>query len=333
MESITKNRQSAATLRAMIARAYGDALVPERDDFATELGHGWFNVAYKITLGDGTDVVLKVAPPSGVEVMTYEQDMMRNELAALELIQEKTAVPVPHVDFADTTGELVEAAWFFMQFIEGENLGIESHEGRLSEENRASYMWQLGKLNRELNQFVGPWFGPLRGPGFGTWREAFGSMIEDVLTDGERRFVDIGFDYAAVREVIAASIPALDAVTEPRFIEWDLWDSNVMIRDGRIASIIDHERAFYGDPLMEACFTGLDLEAFGDPAAFCEGYRLGKLDENARTRRRLYTLYLVLIMVIETNYRGHEDTTQYDWARERVSETMGLLGQPARSLA
>jgi len=332
MESITKNRQSVATLRAMIERAYGEVFVPHGDDFSAELGHGWFNVAYKIALRDGRDVVLKIAPPRGVEVMTYERDMMRIELAALALL-EQSSVPVPRVDFADASGEIIEADWFFMEFIEGENLGIEGQEGRLTDEQRASYMRQLGELNRELNEPVGPWFGPLLGPGFTTWHEAFGSMIEDVLTDGERRAVDVGYSYAAVRETIAAHLPALDSVTEPRFIEWDLWDSNVMIRDGRIVAIIDHERAFYGDPLMEACFTGLDLSAFGNPSAFCEGYGLGELDEGARTRRRLYTLYLVLIMVIETNYRGHEDTKQYDWARERVAETMALLSLPAGSLA
>ena len=37
MESITKNRQSAETLRTMIARAYGADAVPEGDDFAEEM--------------------------------------------------------------------------------------------------------------------------------------------------------------------------------------------------------------------------------------------------------------------------------------------------------
>jgi hypothetical protein len=46
MESITKYRQPPQTLRRMIERAYGSELVPAGDDFAAELGHGWFNVAY-----------------------------------------------------------------------------------------------------------------------------------------------------------------------------------------------------------------------------------------------------------------------------------------------
>lgn len=325
MESITKNRQSAATLRAMIAKAYGDSAVPEGDDFATELGHGWFNVAYRVTLRDGRETVLKIAPPAGVRVMTYETAMMRNEIAALAIVAQQTSVPVAPIEFADTSGEVIEADWFFMPFIDGENLGILREEGELPDEAGADYMEQLGELNRQLNQVVGPWFGPLGGPGFATWRETFESMLEDVLHDGESAGVDVGFSYDEVRDVVAAHADALEAVTEPRYVEWDLWDSNVMVRDGKIVALIDHERAYFGDPLMEACFTGLDLEAFGDPTAFARGYGLGELDDAARRRRRLYSLYLVLIMVIETDYRGHEDTVQYDWARERVAEIMAAI--------
>lgn len=98
MESTTKNRQPSATLRAMIARAYGASAVPDGDGFATELGHGWFNVAYQVTLRDGRRVVLKIAPPADVAVLAYERGMMRNEIAAMRLLAEHATVPMPAVD-------------------------------------------------------------------------------------------------------------------------------------------------------------------------------------------------------------------------------------------
>jgi aminoglycoside phosphotransferase (APT) family kinase protein len=84
-------------------------------------------------------------------------------------------------------------------------------------------------------------------------------MVEDVLRDGERRRVELGWDYDVIRAVMAEHSDNLDEVTESAYVEWDLWDGNVMIRDGVIVSIIDHERAFYGDPLIEA----------GSPAPSC----------------------------------------------------------------
>jgi aminoglycoside phosphotransferase (APT) family kinase protein len=324
VESITKNRQPHDVLRAMIGRAYGPEQVPDGGDWVRELGHGWFNVAYRIRLRDGAEVVLKIAPPPHVEVMTYERGAMGIELASLRLIAEHTSVPVPRIDYADRSRELCDADWFFMPFIDADNFGIVRDS--LTAAERDAYDEALGAANRELNSIRGAAFGPLAGPGDPTWRACFTRMIGDVLADGERRGVDLGFGYDRIRELIAAHRDCLDEVTEPRFVEWDLWDSNVMVRDGKLVAIIDHERAFYGDPLLEAGFTALDLPAFGDSAAFVRGYGHPELTATQRQRRRLYTLYLVLIMIIETECRGHTDTGQYDWARVRLQEVGALFG-------
>ncbi len=327
MESITKNRQSATTLRAMIERAYGAAQVPSDDRFAEELGHGWFNVAYLIRLRSGAQVVLKIAPAPHIDVMTYEREMMRNEIAAVAFVERHTRVPVPTIDFADLSHELTDADYFFMPFIDADNLGILQENGEVPESRSQHYSEQLGALNRDLNAVQGAHFGPLEGPGFASWRAAFLSMLENVLQDGERARVDLGWSYGDIRSVIAEHAASLDDVWEPRFVEWDLWPSNVMVRDGRIVAIIDHERAFFGDPLIEAGFTGLGLSAFGDSASFMRGYGHAGLTGSELTRRRLYTLYLILIMIIETKYRGHQTTTQYDEARERLTEMMSQFGR------
>ena len=328
MESITKNRQSIETLRKMVARAYGPDRVPDGDDgWVSELGHGWFNVAYELRLRDGSHVVLKIAPPAGADVMTYEHGAMGIELAALRLIREQTGVPVPPVDFADESCELCDAAYFFMPFVEADNLGIVKDELPAAEVE--AYQEALGAANRELNSIRGAAFGPLAGPGDPSWRTVFTGMLEDVLRDGERREVELGWDYDVVRGAIAEHAGSLDEVVEPRYVEWDLWDSNVMVRDGRIVSIIDHERAFYGDPLIEAGFVAAQHPGFGTSEAFMRGYGQGELTESEQVRRRLYNLYLLLIMVIETVYRGHTDSKQYDWARAQLIEAMAMLGRSA----
>ncbi|WP_051393540.1 phosphotransferase family protein [Glycomyces arizonensis] len=179
MESITENRQTPETLKAMIAKAFGPDRVPAGEDFAEELGHGWFNVAYKIRLRGGRDVVLKIAPPPGVEVMTYEQGAMDIELASLALIREHTDAPVPEVLFADTSLEVCDAPYFFMPCIDADNIGI--IEGALSPGELADYWEQLGARNAELDAIKGTGFGPFLDPRFSTWRAAFEQRCEDVL--------------------------------------------------------------------------------------------------------------------------------------------------------
>jgi hypothetical protein len=44
----------------------------------------------------------------------------------------------------------------------------------------------------------------------------------------------------------------------------------------------------------------------------------------------MYCLHLMLVMVIETVYRGYTEPTQYNWARERLTEIMVLLGRTQR---
>ena len=323
MESITKNRQSLDSLRAMVARAYGPDAVPDGDAWVHEEGHGWFNVVYRLTLADGRQVALKIAPPSDVDVMTYEHGAMRTELAALRLIAAHTSVPVPAIDHADLSHDLVDADYFFMPYVVADNLGLV--RDRLDPAEADGYLAALGAANRELNTIRGQAFGPLAAPTHPTWRAAFTAMFDDVLDDGRRKDVEIGRSYDDVRAVLTAHEHLLDEVTEPRYVEWDLWALNTLVRDGEIACIVDHERALFGDPLIEAGFVGLESPALGDPTAFVRGYGRGPLTGSEQVRRRLYTLYLVLIMTIETVYRGHTDTHQYDWARERLDEAMAAL--------
>jgi aminoglycoside phosphotransferase (APT) family kinase protein len=326
MESVTKNRQSVEALRTMVARAYGPQEVSVAgEDWVSELSEGWFNAAYRIRLRSGSQVVLKIAPPPYVEVMTYERGAMATELEALRLIREHTKVPVPEVDFVDQTHEVCDADYFFMTYIDADNLHV--IRDTLTETEVNAYDEALGAITRELNTIPGTAFGPLAGPGESVWRAAFLRMVEELLGDGERRGVVLPHSYDVIREVVAAHADSLDEVTEPRFVEWDLWPGNCMVRDGQIVAILDHERAFFGDPLMEFGFTGSEAGAFGDSTAFIRGYGHRPLTTAERTRRRLYNLHLALIQIIETKFRAHSGTEQYDWACERLRETLALLGK------
>lgn len=329
MESVTKNRQPPEVLRAIVERGYGRERTPAGEGWVSELGHGWLSVAYRIRPRDGYEAVLKIAPPPAVEVMTCERGALRTELAALPLLEKHlekhTDVPLAPCDFADLSHEVCDADWFCMPFVHGESLGIVG--SGLPAQELADCKRQVGAVNRRINAVRGASFGPLTGPGEPSWRRVFTDILEDVLADGERRRVDLGWAYDTVREVLAEQAPALDEVTEPRLVEWDLWHSNVLVRDGRNACVIDHERALFGDPLIEAGFAGTQLAAFGEPTHFMRGYGHPPLTGTEVVRRRLYCLRLVLIMVIETVYRGHPDIAQYDQARERLPEIMALLGR------
>ena len=56
------------------------------------------------------------------------------------------------------------------------------------------------------------------------------------------------------------------------------------------------------------------------------GYGRGELTPSELVRRRLYSLHLILIVVIETVYRQYADTAQYSWGRQQLTEILRSLG-------
>ncbi|MET0406665.1 MAG: hypothetical protein ABW123_29875, partial [Cystobacter sp.] len=62
-----------------------------------ELADGMFNAAYALELDGGTSVVLKVAPPPELPLLTYERDLLRTEVEFYERVQGVAHCPVPRV--------------------------------------------------------------------------------------------------------------------------------------------------------------------------------------------------------------------------------------------
>ena len=122
MESKTKNKKSREEIESMVARAFNGLGLAAGEEAVLELKEGWFNVAYNIRLADGKEVILKIAPPQGAEVMLYEMDIMATEVASMRLVQQNPAIPVPEIYFSDDAHDLCDSDYFFMEKIYGDNL-------------------------------------------------------------------------------------------------------------------------------------------------------------------------------------------------------------------
>jgi fructosamine-3-kinase len=146
------------------------------------------------------------------------------------------------------------------------------------------------------------------------WRTAFTAMVDALLADADRWQSPLGVSPAGIRTLVAEGSYALDEVTEPRLVHFDLWPGNIFVdlggdgRQARITGLIDHERAFWGDPaaeLVSLAFCG-DTDPDSDLVA---GYieAGGSLDFSPALRHRLalYQLYLGLLLVVECGPRGY----------------------------
>jgi aminoglycoside phosphotransferase (APT) family kinase protein len=322
MESKTKNRKTREQVAQMVERAFGGATLAAGDDAVSELKEGWFNAAYHVRLSDGREVILKIAPLKEAEIMTYEKHIMMTEVASMRLVRENPAIPVPEIYAFDTTRDICDSEYFFMEKLAGDNYG--NVKEAFSPVMQAQIDQQIGTIIREINGFTGTYFGydgnsDLRGE---TWKGAFLKIIDAVLEDGVRKQADFGYTTDEIRAAVLKHAPSLEAVTTPQLVHWDAWDLNFFVKDGNVTGIIDFERALWADSLMEAQFRAL---AFGGFSECMRGYGKTTFTHEEDERCHLYTLCLALVMKIECYYRHYDSDFVSNAATQLMGPTMNWL--------
>lgn len=312
--SITKGALTEAMIKRMVRQAFGsDALEME------ELKEGYFNIAYRIRL-DGRQVVLKIAPPKDVPVLTYEKNIMFSEVDSMKMVAERTKVPVPKILFHDSSGDIADREYFFMEMLRGQSLS--GLQDRLSDSHRQDIYRALGGYNREMNQLQGEKFGyygqtDRQGD---NWYEVFRSMILDVYADAARKDIEIPAARETVLQMLEQDRPCFETVRIPRFVHWDIWAGNVFIADNKIEGIIDFERCLWADPLMEAGFRKHEYNK-----AFYEGYGITELSGEEKRRAKWYDAYLALIWCVEGEYRMYETRDFYHLGCRVLRESLEEL--------
>jgi len=322
MESKTKNKKSRKQIESMAVRAFNGLGLASSEEAVAELKQGWFNAAYNVTLADGREVILKIAPPQGAEVMIYEKNIMATEVASMRLVKRNPVIPVPEIYFFDNAHDLCDSDYFFMEKIYGDNL--EHVKASLPDDTQESIDLHIGEIIREINSFPGTYFGydgnsDLRAD---TWKEAFIKIVDSVLEDAARKNVMFDFGYDEIRAAILKHAPALDEITSPCLVHWDAWNPNFFINDGRITGIIDFERALWAEPLMEAQFRPF----FGEGVtSSMRGYGKTSFTIAEEQRNHLYSLHLALVMNTECFYRNYDTDDVFNFSRQFIGATMEWL--------
>ena len=318
--SRTKTTLSAARIEALARHAFG----PVRVRRCEELTEGYFNTAYRLEVDPLGPLVLKVAPPAEVPVLTYEHDLMRGEIEAMRLVAAEPAVPAPVVRFADFSRELLPVPYFFMDLVGGRPWSAVRDE--LGPEGNDAIERQLGAITAAVNRTEGPAFGYLAtGPAFPDWFDALRWMLTTLYADARRFGVLLPVPEARVLRLLHRHRGAFEEVTTPRLVHWDLWAGNVFVSTDteppRVSGVIDFERALWGDPLME--FIPGRLRAVD---AYEAGYGQPLLATPERRLRRLfYNLYLGLVLVVEDGPRDYAAKDTVEWGRGLLERATTML--------
>ncbi len=273
---------------------------------------GEFNSAYCVT-ADGSDYVLKVAPQSGnAHTLTYETDLMRQEVDFYRLIAEKTAVRVPKIYYSNFSMEQIPAAFFIMEKLSGKPL---SEVKPVGAERDAVYE-KVGELIAELHTIGGERFGYVQNGLFENWYLAVRSMVENLLKDCK----NAGKHCKAGEELLCCIDRHQDILrTVPCvYTHFDIWAGNLFYtcQDGEIQlTLIDTERSLWGDGIGDFC--SLDFpKPLLEKKSLLKGYNRKAQTPITGTqaeeiRYAVLSGYLGLIMYTERFYRYRKTQIRY----------------------
>lgn len=315
--SMTKNQKSRVQLEHMMQQACPNSPVK----ILNELTEGYFNAAYEVTLQNGKQVILKIAPPPDVSVMRYEKDLMAAEVGAMRLVAEQTDCPVAKILFFDQSRTLCDSDYFVMEKLPGKSFSVLQEQ--LTEAEKCHIQFSAGVFNRKLNAISGERFGCFAQPEkqYTAWFPAFKSLLQDVFADAEQVSASFSVKPQLLLELLERDKSCFEQVTCPQLVHWDLWAGNIFVDNGEISGLIDFERSLWGDFLMEAGFRSWQQEP-----AFLRGYGLQELTLAQQIRVLWYDVYLLLINSLECDYRHYETREIFHWVSKMLLETVQKLG-------
>ncbi|CAL9349750.1 phosphotransferase family protein [Streptomyces sp. enrichment culture] len=274
------------------------------------LAGGTCSTVEELVLADGGRYVLKIPPAPATPGLRYERRLLVSEAAFCAGAAE-AGVPAPR---AVSVGDDDGAPHLLMTACPGEPWT----EAVPADGERADLRRELGRQVARLHRVTGPGFGypsGALGPLAPDWRTAFTAMADAVLADARHYGARLPRPVDEVAGAIRAAGPALDEVTVPALVHFDLWPGNILVTRSaagraRVGGLVDGERMFRDDPLADFVSLAL-LGDIREDEAFLAGYReaggRAGFDARARVRLALYRAYLYLIMLTETVPRASGD--------------------------
>jgi aminoglycoside phosphotransferase (APT) family kinase protein len=308
---------TAEQIRAMCRRAFGASV---RVVSAVELGNGMYNSTYRVDLGAGLSVILRVAPEPARQ-FRIERELMRNEHASVPYLA-PIAPLMPRTLAIDFTHEVIGRDYLFQTVLDG----VPAPDGLAAypRPEWAAFFRQMGAIARDIHAVRGDRFGTVNGPVFATWSEAVIASLDDTAADLD----DVGLDATDVRELAAVADrhrAVLDEITEPRLLHGDLWTVNVMIEPGApeptISGVFDCDRTSWGDPESDWTIFMAGRRPGTERDTFWETYGSLSSTPAATWRALFYRARHIAAVRLERHRLGNSEAVPdtYDDMREMLT--------------
>ncbi|EKD15066.1 hypothetical protein MBM_06827 [Drepanopeziza brunnea f. sp. 'multigermtubi' MB_m1] len=331
---------------------------------------------YSLLMTDELPLLLAINPSLSVRLLRHESTIMASEACVVHFLNQpdprlqSTGSPRGEEEILSSSMQLLglvpkllkhsstsrESAYPYSIFEPTAGVVISMLSPPLSPSNRRSVDKEIGAMARALASRTSPTgtFGmasrilsdpsckaTLTSPkvsGSKTWSEAFQTLLEAVLRDGED--MSVLLPYETIRTHYRKLCWRLDAVKTPRLVVINVnSDDNVMVErrfsskgestkpveTARLTGLRNWSQGIFGDPVLSSCFD--------DPSdEFIEGWQDGgeeviEDEENMNGRSLLYQCYRAVVMIVTEYYRPQTDSKRELNGRRRLTSALKELNE------
>lgn len=316
MESLLYRELSQSELESLIKDCLHEDLIS-----SGLLSGGLFNTTYGIETSVSGDLVLRLGPVNRHLLLPYEHHLMEAEAEVYRLCAEH-GVPASEVVFCDTSKTLIDRDIMIVRRIQSKAM----HEAGLTEAGKEEVSRDAGRAAAALHRISAPSFGRIydvmRGKGCADLHSALTNEFDETASACLSAGISDEKEFGEALRLIGAAKPIINEVSVPSLVHCDLWEGNILVggHPPKFLAVIDADRGFFGDPLMEFSAVGWMRRS----PAFWEGYGKPLPDDGAsRLRMKLYEALFSLsyAYIYLAEYRdGDLSARELESFRRRVSE-------------
>ena len=293
-----KSRSKYQIDENIVIKLFENAGIPSVEN-VKPLGAGEFNSVYAAD-ADGKAYVLKIAPKNQQNVLTYEQNMMEQEVYYYGMM-EQAGINVPNVYFSDFSKNIIPTEYFIMERLDGKQL----NESDLNDAERKIAQQKLAEMMALMHVVKGEKYGYRQNGQHKNWYLAIKDMVSNLVLDA-KRYGRKNKNGAKLLDYIEKNKSILERV-ECSLINFDIWEANIFVckkESGFDLYWIDPERCLWGDRIADfVCmeFMNMTLDA---KQKTIENYNKATekpidITDEVRIRFAVMLGYLGMIMEVE----------------------------------
>ena len=254
-------------------------------------------------LDDGKNkLVLKVEPINDKFINPLDKNTIGWEAKVLQELEDLD-IKIPRVLFYSDGIKEYPYPFLIMNYLEGNN--YLNCKDNLSKEAKNELSFAIGEITKKICSNKKDYYFLPASPdiSFPNNYEFIFYLFNSLLKIYKKHNINIdGITKEDILNLIKSKKKELNKVKNISICNIDLWDGNILVKDGKISGIVDFNDTFYCDELMSFYFHLTDKKY---DEYFLLGYGKKEMKSDEKVRIEIYRLYVFLKMIIDSEIRNY----------------------------